>query len=63
MARETDSEAPHKGHPKMFPPVIDKADTRTSWQKFEDLASQVMRTPKEAIDSHKPVRPRKSKQA
>jgi hypothetical protein len=62
MDREADSAAPHKGHPKMFPPTFDLADPRTPWQKFEDLAAKVMRTPKDAIDTHKPIRPRKPKQ-
>jgi hypothetical protein len=63
MARETDSETPHKGHPKMFPPIITEGDPRTSWQRFEDLASKVFRTPKEAINANKPARPRKAKRA
>jgi hypothetical protein len=63
MARETDSETLHKGHPKMFPPVFNEEDPRTSWQKFEDLASKVLQTPKTAIDTHKPLRPWKGKWA
>jgi hypothetical protein len=61
MALESDSEAPHKGHPKMFPPISDENDPRTPWQRFEDLASKVMRTPKEAVNVHQPIRPRKAK--
>jgi hypothetical protein len=41
----------------MFPPIFDEADSRTPWQRFENLASKVMRTPKEAIDARKPLRP------
>jgi hypothetical protein len=63
MARESDSEAPHKGNPKMFPPVFDEADSRTPWQRFEYLASKVLRTPKTAIDANKAVRSRKAKRA
>jgi len=63
MSRQADSDQPHtkKGHPKMFPPVFSEDDPRTTWEKFEDLASRVIRTPKEAIDAHKPLRPRKVK--
>lgn len=64
MARESDSEAPHKGHEKMFPPVFEGVDSRTPWQRFEDIASKVLRTPKTAVgDTHKPIRPRKPKHA
>jgi hypothetical protein len=35
MARESDSEAPLKGHPKMFPPTLNEGDSRTPWQRFE----------------------------
>jgi hypothetical protein len=61
MARETDSETLHKGHPKMFPPIFDEADPRTPWQRFEDLASKIFHTPKEPVDMNRPVRPRKAK--
>jgi hypothetical protein len=54
------SETPHKGHPKMFPPVFNEADPRTPWQRFEDLASKVLRTPKTAVDTHRPIHPRKA---
>ena len=45
MADQTDSAArsPHKGHPKMFPPIFGEADPRTPWQRFEDLASKLLR--------------------
>ena len=58
-SRQADSDQPHAkgGHPKMFPPVFKEDDSRTSWQKFEDLASKVFSVPKSSIDSHKPVRP------
>ena len=46
----------------MFPPTSDEGDPRTSWQKFEDLASKVFRTPKDAVDTS-PVRKPKSKRA
>ena len=61
MAREADSAAHHKGHPKMFPPFFDVGDPRNPWQRLEDIASKVMRTPKQAIEPHAPIRPRKRK--
>jgi hypothetical protein len=62
MDREADSEAPRKGHPKMFPPVpVD--ETLTPWQRFERIASKAFGTPKELADTHEPLRPRKTKRA
>jgi len=61
MARETDSEMPHKGHPKMFRPIFREDDPRTPLQRLEEIASKVFKTPKESIDTHKPLRPRKAK--
>jgi hypothetical protein len=56
------SETPHKGHPKMFPPIFKEDDPLTPLQRLEEIASKVFRTPKETVDTHKPVRPRKRKQ-
>jgi hypothetical protein len=61
MEREPDSEAPHKGHPKMFPPIFKEDDPRSSWQRLEEIASKIFRSPK--IETHKPIRPRKTKHA
>jgi hypothetical protein len=61
MARETASETPHKGHPKMFPPIFSEADPLTPLQRLEEIASKVFQTPKQTVDVdvHRPVRPRK----
>jgi hypothetical protein len=61
MASESDSEASHKGHPKMFPPIFDENDPRTPLQRFEKIASKVFRSPK--VETHKPIRPRKANRA
>ena len=62
--RQAENDEPHAkgGHPKMFP-KIEGQDNLTSWQRFENLASQVLSVRKDQIDAHKPVRPRKAKRA
>jgi hypothetical protein len=60
MDNQTDSETTRRGHPKMFPPEAE-VDPRTPWQRFEDLASKVLRTPKESVDAHRPIYRRKAK--
>jgi hypothetical protein len=62
MDDQTASETPHKGHPKMFPPDSE-VDPRTPWQRFEDLASKILRTPKESVDVHRPIYRRKAKRS
>lgn len=59
MGREASSETPHKGHPKMFPPIFSEDDPRTPFQRFEEIASKVFQSPK--VETHKPLRPRKTK--
>lgn len=62
QAESDQTEAKHKGNPKMFP-TIEGSDNLTPWQRFENLASRVFAVKKSDIDAHKPVRSRKSKRA
>jgi hypothetical protein len=45
----------------MFPPIFSEDDPLTPLQRFEEIASKVFRTPKSAVDVHRPIYKRKRK--
>jgi hypothetical protein len=47
--------AEHSGHQKMFADMR-QDDKLTTWERFEQIASQAFSVRKEDINAHKPIR-------
>jgi hypothetical protein len=63
MAHQPTSQ-PHREHPaRVFPPIFKEDDPLTPLQRLEEIASKVFRTPKGAVDAHRPIYRRKVKRA